>query len=369
MICLPRMPCRLAKRLCACFALITLAPLARAQEPSAIHLIPAAGWRVVSNSKADLEVVRQYGGDPAVDREYGVKTVEIRTCQLGTKTLGVIVEPAPDASTAYGLVTFYRQATMTPMAGMPLAFIGSDGALLARGRYFFRIPRPAAIASEISDNDLRALLLILANSHPPGEAKGSLPDPLPRMGLIPGSEKYLLGEEAARRALPSFRSGLIGFSQGAEVQLGDYSVGKSRATLLAIEYPTPQISRARLGEMEKVIALNQDHGPGSIYGRRLGSYVIVVLNSDTVASAKSLMDLFRSSGHITQEERYPGDKPIIVQMGELILANMIFVLILVGIAVGGGIIFYLSREFAKRWLPHTQWGAQDDATIITLKLS
>ncbi len=56
-------------------------------------------------------------------------------------------------------------------------------------------------------------------------------------------------------------------------------------------------------------------------------------------------------------------------MGELIIANLIFVLILAGIAVGGGVIFYLSHEVAKRWLPKTQWGAQDEATIITLKLS
>ena len=48
---------------------------------------------------------------------------------------------------------------------------------------------------------------------------------------------------------------------------------------------------------------------------------------------------------------------------------MIFVLILSGIAIGGGVLFYLSREFAKRWLPQTQWGAQDNATIITLKLN
>jgi hypothetical protein len=80
------------------------------------------------------------------------------------------------------------------------------------------------------------------------------------------------------------------------------------------------------------------------------------------------MDVFKVTGHITQNERDPG-KPIIVQMGELILANMLFVLILASIAIGGGVLFYLSREFAKRWLPKTQWGAQDETTIITLKLS
>ena len=61
-----------AKRLWAAFALISLAPLARAQKPSAVTLVPAANWSVVSTSKSNLENISTYGGDPAIDREYGV---------------------------------------------------------------------------------------------------------------------------------------------------------------------------------------------------------------------------------------------------------------------------------------------------------
>jgi hypothetical protein len=352
-----------------CFALIMLSPLAMAQKPPAIYLIPTASWSVVGSRKADLDALREFGGDPAVEREYGVRSLEIRICQLGDKTLGVIVEPSPDASTAYGLLTFYQTNAMTPVAGLPLAWVGSDGALMARGRFFFRVPRRATPAFDLSDNDLRSLLFILANSHPPGQGNANLPDTLPRRGLVPGSEKYLLGEEAARRALPSFRIDLIGFSMGAEVQMGDYSTGSNRATVLTIAYPTPQIARAKFGEMGNLLGFNQDHGANSIFGKRLGSYLILVLNAQSPATAKPLLDMFSEYGQIIQNERYPGDKSIPVQMGELILANMIFVLILSGIAIGGGVLFYLSREFAKRWLPQTQWGAQDNATIITLKLS
>src|SRR6266567_3803890 len=352
-----------AKRLGVWLALIALAPLSRAQKPSAISLISPSDWRVTSSRKAGLDVARDYGGDPAVDREYGVNGVESRTFQSGIRSVNVLVEPAPDASAAYGLLTFYRTESMTPVAGVPLAFMGSDKALLARGRFFFRIPRTAA---HISDSDLKALVLFLVHSHPSGETQGSLPDPLPPKGLIPGTEKYLLGEEAARRALPSFRVDLLGFSHGAEVHSGEYTVGKGRANLLVIEYPTPQISRLRFIEMEKLLALNQDHGPETSYGRRLGSYVILVLNSGTSASAKSLMDVFKESGQITQNERYQSAKSVVIQMGQLILANLIFVMILGGIAVGGGTAFFLAHEFFKRWLPNTQWGSPDEATVIRL---
>src|SRR5579859_163485 len=352
-----------------CFALIILAPLSMAQKPAAVSLIPTADWRVLSSRKADLDIVREFGGDPSVDREYGVSALEIRTCKLGDKNLDVIVEPSADATAAYGLLTFYQNATMTPVAGLPLAWAGPEGALMARGRYFFRLPRHAAPASNFSDNDLRALLFILANSHPPGQSSANLPDALPQRGLIPGSEKYLLGEEAARRVLPSFPTNLIGFSMGAEVQVGDYSTGNNHARVMVIAYPTPQIARAKFGEMGNILGINQDRGPNSTFGKRLGSYLILVLNTQSPVTAKPLLDMFSESGQIIQNERDPGAKSIPVQMGELILANMIFVLILSGIAIGGGILFYLSREFAKRWLPQTQWGAQDEATIITLKLS
>jgi Family of unknown function (DUF6599) len=358
-----------AKRLLTGFALISLAPLARAQKPTAIALVPAADWSVVSTSKVSLDAVRQYGGDPAIDHEYGVTSVEIRNCHLGDKAVGVVVETSPDASTAYGLLTFYRTEAMTPVAGVPLAFMGSDVALLARGRYFFRVPRARGAGAEISDYDLSALLFLLARSHGRGEKPLNLPASLPQKGLIPGSEKYLLGEEAARHILPGFRTDLLGFSSGAEVQLGDYPAGKGHATVMAIDYPTPQISRAKFGEMGKLLGVNQDHGPQSIYGRRLGSFVIMVLNADSPSSAKSLEDMFTISGQITQNEPYFGDKPIVVQMAELVVADLIFVMILAGIAIGGGFLFYLSKEFARRWFPKSQWGSQDGTTIITLKLS
>ncbi|HEV2349635.1 MAG TPA: DUF6599 family protein [Terriglobia bacterium] len=358
-----------AKRLWTGFALISLAPLAKAQKPAAIPLIPAADWSVVSTSNHDLDSIGQYGGDPAVEREYGVTSIEIRHCRLDGKNVRVAVEASPDPSTAYGLLTFYRTETMTPVAGLPLAFIGTDGALLAHGRYFFRVPQPQAAGAGISDNDLSALLFMLGHSRRGKEKPLILPASLPQKGLVPGSEKYLLGEEAARRALPGFRTDLLGFSTGAEVQLGDYLTGKGRATVLTIDYPTPQIARAKFGEMAKLLALNQDRGPVSTYGRRLGSFVIMVLNADSPSTAKNLEDMFTISGQITENERYPGDKPVVLQMAELILANMIFVLILAGIAIGGGVVFYLSRAFAKRWLPKSQWGAPDEATIITLKLS
>ena len=176
------MPTPAAKRLWLAFALI-IVPLAWAEKPSTITLIPASDWRVSSTEKADLSTVSQFGGDPAVEREYGVDSISLRTYELRNITVKVIVAPSPDASTAFGLLTYYRTEGMNAVKGVPLAWAGPDGALMARGRYFYRVPRASTTKAEFSDSDFRDLLSVIGNSHPPGEVNASLPDALPASGI------------------------------------------------------------------------------------------------------------------------------------------------------------------------------------------
>jgi len=358
-----------AKPLWLGFAFLTLAPLIRAQKPSAIPLVPAADWHLVSSRTAGVDSVRQFGGDPAVEREYGVDSLEIRNYSLHDASVEAVVEASPDASTSFGLLTYYRSDAMTPAPGMSLAVIGPGGGLMARGHYFFRIPRASETASKISENEFLALMFLLVGSHPTSRESALLPDALPRSGLIPGSAKYLLGPEAARHVLPHFRTDLIGFSQGAEVQMGAYSTGGGHATVLAITYPTPQIARARYGEMESILALNQDHGPGSVFGRRLGSFIIVVVDANSAATAKSLTEAFTMSGRVVQNEPYPGDQPITVQMMQLIIGNLLFVFFLAGIAIGGGLLVFVSKRVARRWFSESDWVEGEEGTLTVLRLS
>ena len=258
-------------------AVLTALPfLCSAQEkPFVMPLVPAADWRQVDSHPLPLSAVSKYGGDPAVEQEYGVKALELRTYQLGKTQTQVVVEPAPDATSAYGLLTFYQTPAMTPEKGIQLAVGDANQTLMARGNNFIRFLRGKD--SPPSESDYQALLVFVGGSKPSASAIRSLPRPMPPKGLVPGSEKYLLGLEAAKRVLPSFRTDLIGFEQGAEVQLGQYQTGKGTSTLVSISYPTPQIARVRFGALTNFLGLNQDHGEDSVYGRRHGSYVFLVL--------------------------------------------------------------------------------------------
>ena len=151
------------------------------QKPQIMPLVPAADWRQMDSKPLPVSAVSKYGGDPAIEREYGVKDVELRTYQVEQTPIKVLVEPAANAASAYGLLTFYRTASMLPVKGIALAYSDDRGTLMARGKNFIRFPRPQE--PTLSQNDYQALLLYV------GGAQGSenTPDPMPQKDLVPGN--------------------------------------------------------------------------------------------------------------------------------------------------------------------------------------
>ena len=375
---------KFAKVLAGAFTLFTVALAARAQNSTVIPLVPAANWRLVGSQNLDVSAVSRWGGDPAIEREYGVKSIQYRTYQLADKlasaveVVGVALEEASDPSAAYGLLTYYQTERMSPAKGVELTVTSPEGALMARGAVFIRFDRVAGV--RLSDDALRAILILVGGARPSASAMAALPPPLPVPGLVAGSMKYLLGPEAVRHVLPSFNTDLIGFEQGAEVEVADYQVGSITAnptasskakpflTLVAITYPTPQIARERFGIMGKTLELNRGRGPQSLYGKRGGSFVFLAMNANSEAAATKLLDQFNVSEQVVRNERYPGNKPVALQMLELILVNLLLVFILVSIALLGGILIALSKRAARKWLPDWEWGSPEGERLTTLNL-
>jgi hypothetical protein len=344
-------------------------PLVAAQQRSVVPLIPAANWRLVGSQKVELDAIAKWGGDPAIEQEYGVKSLTERTYQLDSHRAQAILEEAPDASSAYGLLTFYQNETMSPHKSMGLTVLGPQGALLARGRVFIRAARQDEYP--LSDSDFQALLIFIGGMRSAPETAVGLPAPLPAAGRVACSEKYLLGVEAARRVLPSFPAELIGFAQGAEVQAASYLTGPSaspRAHLLLISYPNPQIARQRFGSIEHALRLNQNRGNESSYGTRLGALILVVLNSPSRAAADGLLRDFKVSQHVSWDQRYPNQDSVVVQMAKLVLGNMMLVLILVIFAVVGGILVFVFKRLTAKWFPESSWAHWDEGQIISLSL-
>ena len=337
-----------------------------AQEHNVIPLIPAANWHLVSTQPMGLEAIQPWGGDPAIEREFGVKTVALRTYHLADQKAELLFEEALDTSSAYGLFTFYQTAVLVAAKGMEMTRIGPQGAIMARGRFLIRA-RPAP-DSKVSQDKIQALLILVGGTRPAQQDAASIPAPLPVQGLIEGSERYLLGLEAANRVLPKFRTDLIGFTQGAEALVGNYTTRGARATVLAITYPTPQIARERFAVMESLLDVNKDRGTDSVFGRRASSYVILVLDSGSESAAKKLMDQFHVTANVSWNERAPDPSGFTIQVVRLVLANIMLSFIIFGFALGGGIMIFLSRRAATKWFPDS-WADPEHDHLIRIKLN
>src|SRR5690349_2091869 len=108
------------------------------QKLGVVTLVPAAPWRMIRQEKLDHNSVSRWGGDPIIEGEYRVQSVEHRVYELqGSSTQAdVVIAESPDASAAYGLYTYYRAESMKPVPAMQLMVADSHQALIARGRYF-----------------------------------------------------------------------------------------------------------------------------------------------------------------------------------------------------------------------------------------
>lgn len=349
-------------------AVLTAIPfLCSAQEKThVIPIVPAADWRQANSQPLPLSAIGSYGGDPLVEKEYGVKALELRTYQLGKTRAHVLLEQAPDATAAYGLLTYYQSADMTPMKGVDLAVGNADVSLMARGGNFLRFLRGKSLA--VGESDFRALLIFVGGTKPSNvEAKG-LPPPMPSKGLVPGSEKYIVGLEVARRVLPNFRTDLLGFDQGAEVQLGQYRTGKDNSILVSISYPTPQIARVRFGAMSSLLGLNREQGEDSAFGKRHGSYIFLVLHAGKRETATALMNLFDVTQGISWDQKYVSERTFTVQLVHMIISIIILTIVIIGFGVLAGVMLYLSRRLALKYFPDWQWGHTDDDQLIRLNL-
>ena len=339
------------------------ASLAAQQHATFIDLASQPRWQIESSQTASFNDLRRWGGEPTVDREYGVKSVEIRTYQEGKTTAQAVVEETPDPSSAYGLLTFYQTESMTPARGMKLAMIAPEQGYLARGTAFVRVLRPG----KMSDEDFRALLLAIGGESPSEQALALLPPPLPVKNLIPGSEKYVLGPVAAHRALPFFRTDLVGFQQGAELQSAAYQINGQRINFFLISYPTLQIANLRYRALTHLLGMNQGSGTGSLYGKLKGTYVLMVQNAPSQEAAGRLLGQLSVSQEVSWNAPPPG-KPLTVQVFHLILGNMLLVLMLVGMALAAGVLIFIARRLAVKWFPQSEWARGYEDSIIRLNL-
>jgi Family of unknown function (DUF6599) len=359
-------------KLVVLFGLALTASLAVAGEsPSATRpsILPKefGGWDVSGTVRHSHDAAVADPVNAALLKEYGFTDFESAsyTRDDGRK-LTLRAARFHDASGAYGAFTYYR----TP--AMPSEEIGDQGASLNERVLFYRgnvlVDAVFEKLSAMSAAELRELSRSLP--LPPGSEQNlaTFLAYLPRTD----SAKYVIGPIGLEKINAPLPEELVDFSTGTEVALGTYRTSRGQATMMLLEYPTPQIAADRLRRITAAEAQNSKQpgsvpalGQGPLFSKRTGPLVVVVAGTDSQSEAQALLASVNYDANVTWNERDPFDKKN--NIGNIVWNALVLCGILMALALVAGLAFGGVRVLLKRVLPNRIFD-RPQAEFISLHL-
>ena len=271
--------------------------------------------------------------DPTLFKEFGFITAEQAAYTAAGKHFTVSAWRLHDSTGALALFEAQRPSSAIPAKLSALSAKTPDGAIFAYGNYVFQL------TGEVPEQkDLESIFIQL-----PQLDQAPLPalmGYLPRDGLVPNSERYILGPASLARFEPRIAPSLAAFHLGSEAQLGRYQTPKGDLTLVIFSYPTPNIARERQEAFLKV--------PGTI-AKRSGPLVGVVVQAPDQDSAERVLGGVRYEANLTLNEKVPLNEGLFMYklfLNIFVLSGVLIGLsIIVGIGFGGFRI--LRRKLGK----------------------
>jgi len=348
------------------------ATAADAATPAAVLPAQFDGWQMSGAAAKSADAAVADAANAAVLKEYGFERFEKAeyTREDGRK-LAVKAAVFADASGAYGAFTFYRIPEMIEEK------IGGQGSSLGNRVLFFQgnvlVDAVFDRVTAMSAAELRDLAGVVP--QPRGSA-GKLPtlrNYLPRRGLEKNSEKYVMGPLALDRMNAPLASSVVDFKSDTEVVLGKYSSQLGEATLMLIEYPTPQLAIEKLKQIDaahQVTAQQPGTAPivdvGPFFDKRTGPIVVIAAGPLSRREADGLIAPISYDADVTWNEN-----TYLTRRDNL--ANLLFNVILLcglvlGLALVVGVGFGGVRILLKRLFPGRVFDRPEEMEIISLHL-
>jgi hypothetical protein len=238
-----------------------------------------------------------------------------------------------DSTGALALFQTLRPALATPSKLAALSANTPDGAIFAYGNYVFQV---TGDVPEQKDLELLFIQLPQLDIAPLPALAGYLP----KDGLIPNSERYILGPASLARFEPRIAPSLAAFHLGTEAQSGRYRTPKGDLSLAIFSYPTPNIAREREQEFTKL--------PGTI-AKRSGPLVGVVVQPPDADAAERVLAGVQYEANLTLNEKVPINQGLF--MYKLFLNIFVLSGVLIGLSIIVGIGFggfrVLRRKLGK----------------------
>jgi hypothetical protein len=267
--------------------------------------------------------------DQAVWTEYGLKVSETAAYTSGTAKFTATVWQLQDTTGSLAAFDWQRPAGATPSTAAKLAAETPDSLLLVHGNYLF-----AFAGYKPSKEELDALTGALRNLDT--TVLPVLPSYLPADGLVPNSERYIVGPASLQKFSPGIPPSLAAFHFGAEAQLGVFHNAKGDSQMLIFNYPTPQIAMQRIPEFQKL---------GGAVAKRSGPMVALVLAPPDPDYAETLLSQVRYQAQVTLDEYVATRRD---NIGDLVINAFVLIGILLGFAVVLGIAMGGFRVLRRR---------------------
>ncbi len=283
--------------------------------------------------------------DRALWDEYGFDQAERATYQAGAKKFVATAWRLKDSTGAFAAFQWQRPADAHPTKLSDLAVETQTTAVITYGNYLLRFD---GWTPQVTD--LGALVDRL-----PKLEKSPLPTLsgyLPAEGLLPNSERYILGPASLDRFRPGIPPSVAAFHMGAEGQLGRFRAGSSEMDLLIFAYPTPHIARDQLAAFQKL--------PGAM-AKRAGPLVALILSPADADAAERLLALVRYQAEVTLSEYVPTRRD---NIGDLILNIFLLTGILLVFCAVAGLAYGGILAAVRRW--HGGPGTDDPMIMLHL---
>jgi hypothetical protein len=297
-------------------ALIGIVPLAAGILPD----------RLAGAMKSD---VKDFAApDPALFEEYGFDGGEQAT--FGPTTLKVWRFRDPTGAMAAFQYARPADAKAGKSKVNDLAATSGAGAIYEYGNYVVQVTGKIP-----SEEDLADVYLALKKVE-----KSPLPvisTYLPPDGLIPNSERYILGPVSLQKFTPQIPPSVAAFSLSAEAQLGQYRTKSGPMTLAIFNYPTPALSRERTEEFRKL--------PG-VLAKRTGPLVAVVTGSSDPDSAERLLAKINYQANVTVDETTPNRE--VKSFARTIVNYILFSGLIILFCIFSGVLFAGVRMISRK---------------------
>jgi hypothetical protein len=295
-------------------------------------------WKRTAASEATLT-------DKPIWDEYGLQSAEAATYESQGQKFSATAWQLHDTTASLAAFDWLRPAQAKPSKVASLAAETAEGLLLVHGNYLIRFDNYKPVMAELAT---LAESLHNVDSTP----LPTLPGYLPPAGLVPNSERYVLGPASLQRFEPEISPSVAGFHLGTEAQIGVFHNPKGDLKLAIFDYPTPQIAMEKVEDFAKV--------PGAM-AKRSGPMVAVILNPADRDAAERLLAQVRYVAEVTRNERVPTRKD---NIGDLVVNAFSLIGILLAFATFSGLMVGGLRAISKRRRP-----GEDTEGMITLHLA